>query len=27
MQHYADAKTGIVEDILARAPRSSREQL
>ena len=26
MQHYADAKTGIVEDILARASSSSREQ-
>jgi len=26
MQHYADAKTGIIEDILARASRSSREQ-
>jgi GrpB-like predicted nucleotidyltransferase (UPF0157 family) len=26
MQHYADAKTGIVEDILARASRSTREQ-
>jgi GrpB-like predicted nucleotidyltransferase (UPF0157 family) len=26
MQHYADAKTRIVEDILARAPGSSDEQ-
>jgi GrpB-like predicted nucleotidyltransferase (UPF0157 family) len=26
MQHYADAKTGIVEAILARTSRSSREQ-
>ena len=26
MQHYADAKTRIVEDILARASRSTREQ-
>ena len=26
MQHYADAKTGIVEDLLARASRSSRGQ-
>lgn len=26
MQHYADAKTGIVEDILTRASRSTREQ-
>ena len=26
MQHYADAKTGIVEDILTRASGSSRQQ-
>ena len=26
MQHYADAKTGIVEDILSRASKSTREQ-
>jgi GrpB-like predicted nucleotidyltransferase (UPF0157 family) len=26
MQHYADAKTGVVEDILTRASRSTRKQ-
>jgi len=26
MQHYAGAKTGIVEDVIARASRSAREQ-